>query len=149
MNADRSLIRLSQLLIRQLSCGLNEKEHALLKDWLARDAEARQYYVEFMALNAQLRKQRVAPVTSPTLDFNFSEDNPNFLEDFAGLLEETNQDSKAQDSEHADEIRRIAEQRLQAFLAEQEQLRRQQAINQRYQASELSFCGLLVIEISQ
>jgi len=134
MSSDRPLYKLSQLLIRQLSYGLNDEEHALLKDWLAQDAEARQYYVEFMALNAQLRKQRVASITSPTLDFDFSEGNPNFIEDFAGLLEETGQDSKAQDSEHVDEIRRIAERRLQAFLAEQEQLRRQQAINERYQA---------------
>ena len=96
MSSDQSLNTLSNLLIRQLSDGLNDEEHARLKEWLTKDAEARQYYVEFMALNAQLRKQRVASVTSPTLDFDFSEDNPNFVEDFARLLQETDQGSKAQ-----------------------------------------------------
>lgn len=135
MSSDRPLTKLSQLLIRQLSHGLTDGEHALLKDWLAEDTEARQYYVEFMALNAQLRKQHVAAVASPNLDFNFGEGHPDVTEALAGLLEETGPEHEAQDSEHADEIRRIAEQRLQAFLAEQDQLRREQASNQRYQAT--------------
>ncbi len=132
MNSDRPLTKLSRLLIRQLSHGLNDEEHALLKKWLTEDTEARQYYVEFMALNAQLRKQHVASVASPTLDIDLGGGNPNVVETAAGLPEETDPESKTQASEHTDEIRRIAEQRLQAFLAEQEQSRRQQAINQRY-----------------
>jgi hypothetical protein len=138
MSFGRSLTKLSELLVRQLNCGLNDEEHARLRDWLAEDTEARQYYVEFMALNAQLRKQRVASVASEPLNFDFSEAHPNDIEAFVGWLEETGQDD-AQTSEpppeHVDEVRRIAEQRWQAFLMEREQIRRQQAAYQRYQAT--------------
>jgi len=136
MSCDRPLTTLSDLLIRQLSDGLNDEEHARLKDWLAEDTEARQYYVEFMALNAQLRKQRVASVASESLDIDLGEGNSSDIEAFAGWLEETGQD-EAQTSEpppeRVDEIRRIAEQRLQAFLMEQERIRRQQAVYRRDQ----------------
>jgi hypothetical protein len=135
MSSDRAPTKLSQLLVRQLSHGLNDEEYALLKDRLAQDAEARQYYVEFMALNAQLRKQHVASVASPALNFDISEGHPHGIETDAENTEETAPDRQPQDSEQADEIRRIAEQRLQAFLAEQEQIRRQQAIDQRYQVT--------------
>ena len=138
MSSDRSLTTLSDLLIRQLSDGLNDEEHARLKDWLAEDTEARQYYVEFMALNAELRKQRVGSVACESLDIDLSKDNSSDIETFAGWLEETDR-AEAQTSEppaeRVDEIRRIAEQRLQAFLAEQEQVRRQQAVYRRYQAT--------------
>lgn len=146
MSSDRSLTTLSDLLIRQLSDGLSDEEHARLKDWLAEDAEARQYYVEFMALNAQLRKQRVTFADSTALDINLTKDGPSDVLAFAAELEKAGQDEKAQTSEpspeRVDEIRRIAEQRLQAFLAEQEQIRRQQAICQRYQATSLLKEGL-------
>jgi hypothetical protein len=138
MSSDRSLTPLSDLLIRQLSDGLNDAEYARLKDWLAEDAGARQYYVEFMALNAQLRKQRVTFADSRVLDINLTGDQSNDIPAFARWLEETGQD-KAQtcepSPERVDEIRRIAEHRLQAFLTEQEQIRRQQAIYQRDQAT--------------
>jgi len=138
MSSDRSLTTLSDLLIRQLSDELNDEDHARLKDWLAKDTEARQYYVEFMALNAQLRKQRVASVASETLDIDLSKDNSSDVPAFARWLGKTGQDetqTSEPSPERKDEIRRIAEQRLQAFLAEQDQIRRQQAIYQRYQAT--------------
>jgi hypothetical protein len=131
MSSDRSLNKLSDLLFRQLSDGLNDEEHTHLKDWLADDAEARQYYVEFTALNAQLRKQRVASLAPEFLDIDLGEANPSDIEAFAGWFEETGQDeaqTSEPNAEHVNEIRRIAEQRLQAFLAEQEQVRRQQAM---------------------
>jgi len=137
MSSGRPLTMLSNLLIRQLSDELNDEEHARLKGWLARDVEARQYYVEFMALNAQLRKQRVASVASESLDIDLGEGNSSDIDAFAGWPEETAQ-AEAQTSEppaeRVDEIRRIAERRLQAFLAEQEQIRRQQAVRKRDQA---------------
>jgi len=145
MSSDRSLTTLSDLLLRQLSDGLSDEEHARLKDWLAEDAEARQYYVEFMALNAQLRKQRVTFADSTALDINLTTDGPSDVLAFASGLETADQDetqTSEPSPEHVDEIRRIAEQRLQAFLAEQEQIRRQQAIYQRYQATSLLREGL-------
>jgi hypothetical protein len=91
-----------------------------------------------MALNAQLRKQRVASVASESLDIDLGEGNSNDIEAFAGWLEESGQEeaqTAEPPAERVDEIRRIAEQRLQAFLAEQERIRRQQAIAQRCQAA--------------
>jgi hypothetical protein len=138
MSSDRSLSGLSELLFRQLSDGLNDEEYARLKAWLAEDAEARQHYVEFMTLNAQLRKQRVTFADSRALDINLTGDHPDDIPSLAHGLEETGQDQThacEPSPERVDEIRRIAEQRLQAFLAEQEQIRRQQALCQRYQAT--------------
>ncbi|MCU0915159.1 MAG: FecR family protein [Planctomycetes bacterium] len=138
MSSDRSRITLSDLLLRQLSDGLSDEEQARLKAWLAEDAEARQYYVEFMALNAQLRKQRVTFADSTALDIDLTKDGPSDVLAVASRLEEADQDetpTSEPSPERVDEIRRIAEQRLETFLAEQEQIRRQQAIYQRYQAA--------------
>ncbi len=67
MSSDQSLNRLSELLMRKLNHELNDEEHARLKHWLAEDAEARQYYVEFMALNSQLRQHRTGSFTAQTV----------------------------------------------------------------------------------
>ncbi|MCP4451228.1 MAG: FecR domain-containing protein, partial [Planctomycetes bacterium] len=136
MSSDHSLNRLSELLMRKLNHELNDEEHSHLKHWLAEDAEARQYYVEFMALNAQLRQQRVAPVTSAPLDIDLSKDRPSDIAAFSEWLDKTGlneAETPEPRPEHVNEIRRIAEERLQSFLEEQEQMRREQALYQRYQ----------------
>ncbi|MFC1760684.1 FecR domain-containing protein [Planctomycetota bacterium] len=139
MSPNRPLNKLSELLLRQLRYRLNDEEHAFLKEWLAEDEEARQYYVEFVALNAQLRKQRIAFDAPENQESELSEGAPNCAETFAGLFEETIRDSHVQASEPSpedvDKVRQIAEKRLQAFLAEQEQSRRQQALYQRDRTS--------------
>jgi len=142
MSSGRSLNKLSKLLIRKLNNGLTDEEHTLLKDWLAQDAEARQYYVEFISLNADLRQQRVALFGSASLDIDLTEDDPNRIGAHVRLPEDMEQVSKNQASgqtpERIDEIRRTAEQRLQAYLAEEDQIRRQQTqAQQRYQAASL------------
>jgi hypothetical protein len=131
MSYDRTQLTLSNLLMRHLSHGLNDEECAHLQDWLAEDSEARQYYVEFMALNAHLRKQRVASVATESLNIDLGEVDLDRVE--AEPCQDTDQDSEVQTSENIDEIRRIAEQRLQAFLADEEQMRRQQAMVRRAQ----------------
>ena len=142
MSSGRSLNKLSKLLIRKLSDGLTDAEHALLKNWLAEDAEARQYYVEFVSLNAHLRQQRVALFGSAALNIDLAEDDPNRIEAHVGLPEDTEQVGKSQASgqtpERVDDIRRIAEQRLRAFMEEEDQIRQQQAqAQQRFQAASL------------
>ncbi len=75
---------------------------------------------------------------SAALDFNLGKDGSGAIPAFAQWLEETGQDetqTSEPSPERVDEIRRIAEHRLQALLMEQEQIRRQQAIYQRYQAT--------------
>jgi len=138
MSADQSLSKLSELLMRKLNHELNDEDHTRLKDWLAEDAKARQYYVEFMALNAQLRQQRVASVASAPLDIDLSKDTPSDMEAFSEWLEKTGlneTEPSGPRTEHVNEIRRIADERLQAFMEEQEQKRRQQALYDRYQAA--------------
>jgi hypothetical protein len=138
MISDRHLSMLSELLLRKLNSELGDEEFTLLKDWLARETEARQYYVEFMALNAQLRKQRTAAVVSDPMNFDFSEAGPSDREAFVGLPGKADQDkaeSIKPSPEQVQEIRRTAEERLQAFLTEQERRRQEMALYQRYQGT--------------
>ncbi|MCF7975143.1 MAG: FecR domain-containing protein [Phycisphaerae bacterium] len=131
MSSDHSLTKLSEWLVRELNHELNDKDHARLKAWLAEDEAARQYYVEFMALNAHLRKQRVTCAAGAPLNIDLGEDTPSDMAPLPTWLEKTGLDQTETHeprTEHVNEIRRIADERLQAFLEEQEQTRRQQAL---------------------
>jgi hypothetical protein len=140
MSSDHSSTRLSELLMRKLNHELNDKDHARLKAWLAEDEAARQYYVEFMALNAHLRKQRVTCAASAFLNIDLGKDTPGDMAPLPTWLEKTGlpqSETREPHAEHINEIRRIADERLQAFLEEQEQIRRQQALIQRDQSASL------------
>lgn len=138
MSSDQSLNTLSELLMRKLNHELDNEAHARLKGWLANDAEARQYYVEFMALNAHLRKQRV--VSAAPLNIDLSKDRPSDAESLSEWLNKPGleeAETSEPHSEHVNEIRRIADERLHLFLEEQEEMRRQQALYERDRSTSL------------
>jgi hypothetical protein len=125
MSLDRVVwSRLTELLVRILQSELTDEQFGELKSMLASHPEARQYYAEFMALCAQLRKYHVrSHVEFPSTESAPQEDAP-----ATKRLAESGVADK--DAARVAEIKRVAEARLQAFLAEQEAMRRQAAAGQ-------------------
>jgi hypothetical protein len=96
-----------------------------MNDLLQQYSELQQYYVEFMLLSAELHGYRHLSV---------QEQSSLLTEQIIGSADKNADVSSPADEARVEQIRAKAQRQLEAFLAEQEALRRQQAALQRHES---------------